>query len=167
MVKWLTDRHARRPDPVYSLRDVPDNKKDRFTHPHLCSRCPERFTTPSSLTRHITEKHTQKPTSARLVCQVCGYGTVRSTDFKRHLRTHSKKPERWECRVCAKVFGYKRNLQRHIKQVHTSRPKKYECKLCTYSCDRKDVMRRHRKDVHKVKVTPMKQRKRRKTMDKG
>ena len=51
------------------------------------------------------------------------------------------------CDICAKSFGNKSNLKRHIKSTHQP-AEEFKCDSCKKSFVRKDVLKNHVKSVH-------------------
>ena len=65
---------------------------------------------------------------------------------------HPKIPVRIVCDICEKVFGYLKNLNRHMKEIH-GEEKKFGCTECCQRFSRNDVLKRHvERGKHTFKV---------------
>ena len=85
-------------------------------------------------------------------CELCEYGSNRTTDLKRHkMGNHGVKKikidikkqhlEEVKCMQCFAKFKAKAHLNRHIKSIHTDIIVK--CEQCNFTSNRKDNVRRH------------------------
>merc|ERR1719204_903470 len=161
MLSWLMLDERLFSEPVTTRRYIPEGKRDRWTHPFACNICTMRFTIRSSATRHEKEEHKSGAGIKKHICGVCGYDSIRKADFMRHMRVHAKKKE-LKCALCGKLFGHRRNLQRHHRLFHAKKKKKFRCSMCGYTTPRRDALRRHKRKIHQCDVTTMRKKKRRK-----
>ncbi|KAH9901848.1 hypothetical protein F4778DRAFT_737861 [Xylariomycetidae sp. FL2044] len=94
------------------------------------------------------------PSSNSWACNEPGCGKSFMTEPR--LRAHQKRHERgYECRMCDRRFGARRDLQRHESSVHAdSAPFKCnreDCRRSTRGFPRLDNLQRHIRDCHEKK----------------
>ncbi|GFV53642.1 protein bric-a-brac 2 [Trichonephila clavipes] len=79
-----------------------------------CKLCHEEFESKELLNGHLINQHSVENTH---ICVICQKSYKRLYDLKTHLRVHSKEKP-YACRICFKLFTYKSNQIRHIRQNH-------------------------------------------------
>ena len=162
-----------------------------------CKKCDKLFLTKEKLDLHITKIHEEKNTSIinevikPYVCTMCDYSCVTRSSMKLHFSTtHSEKfgtkktsndftenqfgskTEKFMCRLCDKVFNWRKNLENHMKLVHEGRKKPcftiddkpndlieivheenkpFECIQCNVAFKNDDALNKHNTAVHEGK----------------
>ena len=96
-------------------------RPNREDHDHACKSCGIIFNDKSSLLKHKTIRHTEKP----FQCQLCYKSFARKDNLHSHLNSHSN---RFKCMTCSKCFATKQNLLRHDR-IHTGE-KPFKCSTC-------------------------------------
>lgn len=88
-----------------------------------CKLCHEEFESKELLSGHLINQHSIENTH---ICVICQKSYKRLYDLKTHLRVHSKEKP-YACRICFKLFSYKSNQIRHIRQNHPKSMKSAAC----------------------------------------
>lgn len=78
----------------------------------VCILCDAQFDSKELLNGHLINQHAIQYSN---VCVICQKSYKRLYDLKTHLRVHSKEKP-YSCKVCFKLFSYKSNQIRHIRQ---------------------------------------------------
>lgn len=115
-----------------------------------CSYCDRTFSKTHCLRDHIRTFHEGK----MYKCEVCSKTFGYNSNYKRHLKSHTKKETddseaskakeyNFECSECAQTFSQKRYLTDHIRHIHEGR--KYECEICSHSFGHIANYKRHLK----------------------
>ena len=119
-------------------------KLNEPTKTFKCEECKRAFNREENLIRHISEVHIG---ADKLSCKYCGKLFKRKQHLNVHvLDSHSPFFTHFECHICQKNFGQKRNRDRHIREVH--KDSNYQCVQCKKTFNRKSEKERHIKDVH-------------------
>ncbi|XP_066970939.1 longitudinals lacking protein, isoforms H/M/V-like isoform X30 [Macrobrachium rosenbergii] len=87
-----------------------------------------------------TPPQQQNPFRKNFQCPTCHYTTDFTTNYQRHIRTHTgEKP--YACPHCPYASAQKKNIDSHIR-THTGE-KPYGCSYCPYRAARKDKLKTH------------------------
>ena len=81
-----------------------------------CNQCGKSFDKQLKLEMHTKRIHTNK--TVKLQCRFCGYETINSTNFNRHLSLHLETKKEFICEKCGKEFSNLDSLNNHISYVH-------------------------------------------------
>lgn len=113
--------------------------------PLACSHCDKRFSSQRDVTRHTNRIHLNvKPYE----CDKCDKAYVNLWSLNEHKKsTHEgyKRPLRYPCPMCDKIFLRNHILKNHIR-VHTGeRP--YQCPKCPANFNQASILRTDRKSV--------------------
>lgn len=106
--------------------------------PHKCSLCPQRFSSPKGLRKHVQCVHrvNGKPVS----CSLCGMKFRWPSDLRRHEASHSSERP-FECLQCPWKFKLMRQLKRHA-LIHSGL-KPYVCNQCGKGFTEVSSLNRH------------------------
>lgn len=166
-----------------------------------CKKCDKIFLNKEKLDMHITAAH-EEPNPSNVsevikpyVCTMCDYSCVTRSSMKLHFSTthpekfgtkkasndstenqFDSKTEKFMCRLCDKVFNWRKNLENHMKLVHEGkkpcftidRPviddkpndlieivheenKPFECIQCNVAFKDGDALNKHNTAVHEGK----------------
>ena len=161
-----------------------------------CKKCDIIFLNKEKLDMHIKAVHEEKNSSIinevikPYVCTMCDYSCVTRASMKLHFSTtHSEKfgtkkasndskenqfdskTEKFMCRLCDKVFNWRKNLENHMKLVHEGKKpcftiddkpndlieivheenKPFECIQCNVAFKNGDALNKHNTAVHEGK----------------
>jgi uncharacterized C2H2 Zn-finger protein len=81
----------------------------------------------------------------RFECQMCDYGTDKTSAFKIHQDMHAG--VRYPCYECSREFASSWDLKRHIRTTHNHH-EGFKCPKCTKTFGRQSSVKRHYKQVH-------------------
>ena len=81
-----------------------------------CGKCNARYAYPYDLTRHVRERHMDKP---RFRCHICGMGFTFKDHYTGHMNSHNK-IKGFHCQHCPRKFTYKSDLYKHRKKCKAS-----------------------------------------------
>ncbi|VVD03888.1 unnamed protein product [Leptidea sinapis] len=124
----------------------------------FCHYCPKYFNEKFSLVEHIMIKHTSKRSKKLGTCKIC------KKEFKHiylsdHMRTVHHQGQ-VQCDVCNKVFGCKKYMKNHKKNVHNVKCKlengmvePVECTLCLKKFKSKDALKTHMRHCHSTSTS--------------
>lgn len=109
-----------------------------------CNICTSSFKSKAGLERHMTRKHTEKPTYECLDChRIC-----KSIGL---LNTHRKQMHSTEmhvCDTCGKSFKCERYLKNHCETKHSAVPRLYKCDVCDANLKSKSSLVKHHQNMH-------------------
>ncbi|XP_043202225.1 histone-lysine N-methyltransferase PRDM9-like isoform X2 [Amphibalanus amphitrite] len=121
-----------------------------------CPHCDFRCLGQQHLDGHVKTSHKYLGRSGRFKCERCRYSTDRSTDIKRHRKTHTGERPHC-CSICIsgsvqcphcdfRCLG-QQHLDGHVKTSHKylGRSGRFKCERCRYSTDRSTDMKHHRR----------------------
>ncbi|XP_064093072.1 longitudinals lacking protein, isoforms H/M/V-like isoform X31 [Macrobrachium nipponense] len=87
-----------------------------------------------------TPPQLQNPSRKNFQCPTCHYTTDFTTNYQRHIRTHTgEKP--YACPHCPYTSAQKKSIDSHVR-IHTGE-KPYSCPHCPYRAARKDKLKTH------------------------
>ncbi|XP_043202223.1 histone-lysine N-methyltransferase PRDM9-like isoform X3 [Amphibalanus amphitrite] len=92
-----------------------------------CPHCDFRCLGQQRLDGHVKRCHSDIDRNGRFKCERCRYSTDRSTDIKRHRRTHTGVRSH-SCFICTARFTERSHLTRHLRTHTGERP--YGCSTC-------------------------------------
>ena len=104
---------------------------------YACTKCEKRFHQKSNLKVHMKRRHGDMYKAIH-TCKICNGGFLKVIDLKAHRkREHAignARVKQFKCSSCLKVFGWKGNLQNHMKKCKQSKIKEKwivlsECKI--------------------------------------
>ena len=132
--------------PVFKLRNIPQSKRNMWSHPFQCTTCGKRFSYSWHLKAHqnscLPDQIQQKP----FKCSKCNVSFSMKGHLTVHLRIHlSIKPYR--CNICGLSTTQKTNLTTHYR-THTRRIQ-FQCQCCTFCSFWKSNLKRHTKTKHR------------------
>lgn len=104
------------------------NFHQEATNSTVCGICDGRYSTPTSLRKHVERVHTRK---RDVLCtkEGCNMSFFTNKDRADHLR-NKHRVNMLKCENCRKEFAYKRNLKRHNKSCGKAVKDKHQCKIC-------------------------------------
>ena len=95
------------------------HRSDPLVPPHssqtkawTCGKCNASYAYPYDLTRHVRERHMDRP---RFRCHVCGMGFTFKDHYTGHMNSHNK-IKGFHCQHCPRKFTYKSDLYKHRKK---------------------------------------------------
>ena len=93
-----------------------------------CTKCQFETNSEKGLKTHFTRKHTIITTTGYpKMCELCDKSFNNSTDFKKHMRTHSYKEAKYKCEDCDFVGKSLETMEVHLGKFHADN---FECGLC-------------------------------------
>ncbi|KAL0809978.1 hypothetical protein ABMA28_010822 [Loxostege sticticalis] len=118
--------------------------------PLSCQHCDKRFSIRRDLNRHMNRIHLNiKP----FQCDRCDKAYVNGwslTEHKRLVHEGYKRPMKFPCKLCDKVFDRNSILKSHIRTHTGERP--YQCSECPASFSQASIRATHKKLIH-LKLT--------------
>ena len=136
--------------PVVKASDIPQCRRDKWSHPFLCDRCDKRFFSSQHLIQHKRSIHTTQLEKLRFRCAKCNCGFKHQYNLNAHMKTHMS-DKFYECTICGRSFIRRSNLRSHF-FTHAKRVL-FGCRICDKIFSRKRNLDRHYKLVHrKIKV---------------
>lgn len=100
----------------------------------VCDICDKPFTRKDNMQRH---KRAHFYPEKRVLCPVCGTH-VSASALKLHVKAHEKT---FKCSICAKSFGLKSNLTRHMRTHSGAKP--HGCAICGKRFSQKGNLNAH------------------------
>jgi len=85
--------------------------------PYKCSVCKKSFRTPGTRNRHVRIVH-PKSERQRIRCVHCEKSFTERFNYTRHLQVHLGTYLKFECHICQKRFGCKRDMEKHVRRRH-------------------------------------------------
>ena len=134
------------------------------TDKHLCNFCPGEFTNSSSLTRHISQWHSEYP------CSLCDFKGSSYKDIDDHKKTHqnedqsekmtqpeirltnNENPGKIQCPKCCVIACSQYVLKKHMASHAADGQVGYPCSHCQGVFKDKINLRRHRRNQHTGKI---------------
>ncbi|XP_063834833.1 zinc finger protein 311-like isoform X1 [Ostrinia nubilalis] len=114
--------------------------------PLPCQHCDKRFAIRRDLDRHVNRVHLNiKP----FQCDSCDKAYVNGwslTEHKRLIHEGYKRPLKYPCKLCDKIFDRNSILKSHIRTHTGERP--YQCELCSAAFSQRGVLATHTRLVH-------------------
>ncbi len=116
--------------------------------------CNKTYKTKKDLTRHIREKHTEKPDE--FTCdfiengQPCGKKFTSQNGLTRHIKTVHTQERTYKCNYCDELFYTASERNVHENRWHNEEGRKYNCRLegCNESFYSSSDRNRHERTVH-------------------
>lgn len=112
-----------------------------FACPH--STCNTQYSSSKDLSKHLKSSH------ADFICTICDKKFLEEIYLKKHVLTlhnENESSEKFKCKLCAKEFAYKSNLNVHIKRTHLK--EKFKCIYCEKSLSSKQKLENHKLQLH-------------------
>ncbi|XP_055305238.1 zinc finger protein 82 homolog isoform X2 [Sitodiplosis mosellana] len=140
------------------------NQEEPKKHSHLCDQCGKKFVRQSQLknhllwhseptikcpdcpqlfrTRYTLKRHSYIHRNDIFVCSICGVELSSPYGMKDHMRyIHGPMKSLFKCKICAKLFKYKYDLQKHVNAHATG--KGFQCTFCTNSYKYRGDLNKH------------------------
>ena len=115
-----------------------------------CSICLRRFSENYALRQHIDRIHNPNKTNDH-ECQRCHKKFGFKSDLNRHVRTVHERERGHDCAECGKSFGEARNRDRHVRSVHQG-IRSAPCRICGASFTQDGNLLTHVEQVHEKRM---------------
>lgn len=113
-----------------------------------CQDCDKVFRTKQLLRHHLLRKHKYDPSSI-CICSVCNKEFSIAKDLRRHMQSHNI-GRYCDCLLCGAKFKSSRTLQSHMK-LH-SQGKPYDCLICLIPFEALANLQQHLISFHKLDI---------------
>nr|XP_003703883.1 PREDICTED: zinc finger protein 782-like [Megachile rotundata] len=133
------------------------NLKDAESLTYTCNFCDYESTNKSTLTSHISRKHTGKTIDRRrssygstepkeYSCDECEFKCQNRRKLKEHLERKHASDYKYDCEYCGKKFKVKGDMRLHVRFKHKEGP--IVCDVCGKTCSNSNSLYVHQKWAH-------------------
>ena len=109
---------------------------------YKCKHCKQALKHRTSLIKHESTCKKRPVPQNKPVCEGCGHKFTRKDTLTRHKKKCQGFKKALQCNICCKIFGRKRNLERHL-STHQSIG--HQCEFCLATFKRLDHFNNHQK----------------------